>query len=101
MDYVKPELLIVTAVLYFFGIALKQAEFIKDKIHPNHAWSDRYRHLWDLGDIYCTFCRDTGCVDRSFRIRNAGHCCCRTEYLHPSDHQAGRKRRVGVEVVWH
>ena len=27
MDYVKPELLIVTAVLYFFGIALKQAEF--------------------------------------------------------------------------
>ena len=25
MDYVKPELLIVTAVLYFFGIALKQS----------------------------------------------------------------------------
>ena len=38
---------------------------------------------------------------RRFRIRNAGYCCCRTEYLHPSDHQAGRKRRVGVEVVWH
>lgn len=34
MDYVKPELLIVTAVLYFFGIALKQAEFIKDKYIP-------------------------------------------------------------------
>ena len=29
MDYVKPELLIVTAVLYFFGIA-----FIKDKYIP-------------------------------------------------------------------
>ena len=76
MDYVKPELLIVTAVLYFFGIALKQAEFIKDKYIPIT-------------------------LDRSFRIRNAGHCCCRTEYLHPSDYQAGRKRRVGVEVVWH
>ena len=95
MDYVKPELLIVTAVLYFFGIALKQAEFIKD------AWGDRHYHLRDLGDIYRTFRRSTGCVDRSFRIRNAGYCCCRTEYLHPSDHQAGRKRRVGVEGVWH
>ena len=92
MDYVKPELLIVTAVLYFFGIALKQAEFIKDKYIPITR---------DLGDIYRTFRRSTGCVDRSFRIRNAGHCCCRTEYLHPSDYQAGRKRRVGVEVVWH
>ena len=57
--------------------------------------------LRDLGDIYRTFRRSTGCVDRSFRIHNAGHCYCRTEYLHSSDHQAGRKRRVGVEVVWH
>ena len=97
MDYVKPELLIVTAVLYFFGIALKQAEFIKDKYIPIT--------LGATGIIICgiwvTFRRSTGCVDRSFRIRNAGHCCCRTEYLHPSDYQAGRKRRVGVEVVWH
>ena len=70
-------------------------------IYSDHAWGDRHYHLRDLGDIYRTFRRSTGCVDRSFRIRNAGHCCCRTEYLHPSDHQAGRKRRVGVEVVWH
>ena len=90
MDYVKPELLIVTAVLYFFGIALKQAEFIKDKYIPI-----------TLGATGIIICGSTGCVDRSFRIRNAGHCCCRTEYLHPSDYQAGRKRRVGVEVVWH
>ena len=94
MDYVKPELLIVTAVLYFFGIALKQAEFIKDKYIPIT--------LGATGIIICgIWVTSTGCVDRSFRIRNAGHCCCRTEYLHLSDHQAGRKRRVGVEVVWH
>lgn len=34
MDYVKPELLMVAAVLYFLGIWLKQAEFIKDKYIP-------------------------------------------------------------------
>lgn len=34
MDYVKPELIIVAAVLYFLGIALKQAAFIRDKYIP-------------------------------------------------------------------
>ena len=101
MDYVKPELLIVTAVLYFFGIALKQAEFIKDKYIPITlgATGIIICGIWVTSTAH--FAGVTGCVDRSFRIRNAGHCCCRTEYLHPSDYQAGRKRRVGVEVVWH
>lgn len=34
MDYVKPELLIVAVVLYFLGMWLKQAAFIKDKLIP-------------------------------------------------------------------
>ena len=34
MDYVKPELLIVAIVLYFVGIWLKQAAFMKDKYIP-------------------------------------------------------------------
>ena len=34
MNYVKPELLIVAIVLYFIGIWLKQANFIKDKLIP-------------------------------------------------------------------
>ena len=34
MDYVKPELLIVAIVLYFCGMWLKQAAFIKDKYIP-------------------------------------------------------------------
>ena len=34
MNYVKPELLIVAIVLYFVGMWLKQAAFIKDKYIP-------------------------------------------------------------------
>nr|WP_299318728.1 phage holin family protein [uncultured Blautia sp.] len=33
-NYVKPELLIVAIVLYFIGIALKQAQAVKDKYIP-------------------------------------------------------------------
>lgn len=34
MNYVKPELIIVAIVLYFFGMWLKQAAFVKDKYIP-------------------------------------------------------------------
>lgn len=34
MNYVKPELLVVAVVLYFLGMALKQADTIKDKYIP-------------------------------------------------------------------
>ena len=33
-NYVKPELLIVAIVLYFLGMWLKQAAFMKDKYIP-------------------------------------------------------------------
>ena len=34
MNYVKPELIVVAIVLYFFGMALKQAQSVKDKYIP-------------------------------------------------------------------
>lgn len=34
MNYVKPELLIVSVVLYFIGMALKKAKIVKDKYIP-------------------------------------------------------------------
>ena len=34
MEYVKPELLIVTVVLYFIGNAIKKSEYIMDKYIP-------------------------------------------------------------------
>lgn len=34
MNYVKPELVVVVIVLYFIGMWLKQAAFIKDKYIP-------------------------------------------------------------------
>lgn len=33
-NYIKPELLIVAAVLYFIGIFLKQSQTVKDKYIP-------------------------------------------------------------------
>lgn len=34
MNYVKPELLVLTIVLYFAGVWLKQAQAVKDKYIP-------------------------------------------------------------------
>ena len=34
MDYVKPELIVVSVALYFIGMWLKQAAFIKNKYIP-------------------------------------------------------------------
>ena len=34
MNYMKPELLIVAIVLYFLGVWLKQAAFIRDQFIP-------------------------------------------------------------------
>ena len=34
MNYVKPELLVLTIVLYFVGVAMKQSQTIKDKYIP-------------------------------------------------------------------
>lgn len=34
MNYVKPELLILTVVLYFIGVGLKKAQTVKDKYIP-------------------------------------------------------------------
>ena len=34
MNYVKPELIVVAIVLYFLGMWLKQAAFLKDKYIP-------------------------------------------------------------------
>ena len=34
MNYVKPELIVVAVALYFIGMALKQAQSVKDKYIP-------------------------------------------------------------------
>ena len=35
MNYVKPELIVVAFVLYFFGVALRQAQAVKNKYIPS------------------------------------------------------------------
>ena len=34
MNYIKPELLVVAAVLYFIGMGIKKSESVKDKCIP-------------------------------------------------------------------
>ena len=34
MNYIKPELIVVSIVLYFIGIAIKKADMIKDNFIP-------------------------------------------------------------------
>lgn len=34
MNYIKPELIVVAVVLYFFGMGLKKAQAVKDKYIP-------------------------------------------------------------------
>ncbi|MCI7794797.1 MAG: phage holin family protein, partial [Lachnospiraceae bacterium] len=34
MNYIKPELVVVAAALYFFGSAMKKSETVKDKYIP-------------------------------------------------------------------
>ena len=48
VDYIKPELLITAIALYFMGIALKEAQAVKDKYIPlilGCAGTVSYTHL--------------------------------------------------------
>lgn len=42
MNYVKPELIIVAVALYFLGMALKQAQNVKDKYIPVTSWRRKH-----------------------------------------------------------
>ena len=60
-NYVKPELIVVAIALYFVGMALKQAQAVKDKYIP-----------LILGGISIAIC--------------AGNSHCGTFYIRKSDH---------------
>lgn len=47
LNYVKPELLVVAAVLYFIGMGLKKAQTVKDKYIP--------MILGAVGIVLCAF----------------------------------------------
>jgi len=58
MSYVRPELLVVAVVLYFLGMWLKQAAFIKDKyIGTGNCWDFC---MWNLRGIGSSICDRTG-----------------------------------------
>ena len=47
MNYIKPELIVVAAVLYFVGMWLKKAQAVKDKYIP--------LILGGIGIVFCGF----------------------------------------------
>ena len=51
MNYVKPELIVVAVALYFFGMALKQAQAVKDK-YPSDSRRREHRPVRHLGAGY-------------------------------------------------
>lgn len=92
MDYVKPELLIVTAVLYFFGIALKQAEFIKDKYIPITlgATGIIICGIWVTSTAHFAGAQDV--LDRSFASVTQGLVVAGlSSYIHQIIKQAGKE----------
>ena len=52
MNYVKPELIVVAVALYFIGMALKQAQSVKDKYIPRRR--KRRADLW--ATELCSIC---------------------------------------------
>ena len=70
-NYVKPELIVVAIALYFVGMALKQAQAVKDKYIPlilgGISIVMRYRTGYCNGNFYSDYTGNTDC--RSFYIR--------------------------------
>ena len=69
-NYVKPELIVVAIALYFVGMALKQAQAVKDKYIPLILVCHlhlRYRTGYCNGNFYSDYTGNTDC--RSFYIR--------------------------------
>ena len=60
INYVKPELIVVAIALYFVGMALKQAQAVKDKYIPLILG-------YCNGNFYSDYTGNTDC--RSFYIR--------------------------------
>ena len=79
MNYVKPELIVVAVALYFLGMALKQAQAVKDKYIP-----------LILGGVSIVLCAIWVLATSG----HAGHPCGGAEQLCESDYQADTEIRV-------
>ena len=51
MNYIKPELAVLPVVLYFLGMALKNAQAVKDKRYPHYAGRCWHRFGGFVGNI--------------------------------------------------
>ena len=88
VNYVKPELIVVAIALYFVGMALKQAQAVKDKYIP-----------LILGGISVVICYNhagdtTGYCDGNLHSYCAGNPGSRTLYIREPADKTDTQRRV-------
>lgn len=81
MNYVKPELLMLTVVLYFVGFGLKNAGAVKDKYIPliNGAIGIVLCIIWVFATCSCGTLRDH--CDGGIYSHYSGHSCGWLEYI--------------------
>ena len=90
-DYIKPELLITAIALYFMGIALKEAQAVKDKYIP--------LILGCAGILICGIyvfatcsCKNAGYCNGSIYIHDTGSPGGGAFYIcEPADQTAGKR----------
>lgn len=81
MNYVKPELLILTVVLYFVGVGLKKAQAVKDKYIPmiNGAIGIGLCMIWVFADMFMRYA--AGRCNGGIYSHHTGNSCGRTEHI--------------------
>ena len=84
-NYVKPELIVVAIALYFVGMALKQAQAVKE-VYPAYSWRNQHCNLRDLCVCHLYLRYWTGYCNGNLYSNHTGNPDCGTFYIRKSDH---------------
>lgn len=88
-NYVKPELIVVAIALYFVGMALKQAQAVKDKYIPLILGGISIAICAIYVFATCT-CYRTGYCNGNFYSDYTGNTDCRSFYIREPDCKTGK-----------
>ena len=87
-NYVKPELIVVAIALYFVGMALKQAQAVKDKYIPLILGGISIAICAIYVFVTCTC--GTGHCNGNFYSDYTGNTDCRSFYIREPDCKTGK-----------
>ena len=89
-NYVKPELIVVAIALYFVGMALKQAQAVKDKYIPAYPWWNKHCNLRNLCVCHLHLRYRTGYCNGNFYSDYTGNTDCWSFYIREPDCKTGK-----------